>query len=100
MIKMDRALRTCNFLPMQQRNILASLPAELVNMLTSKELAIVMQTLDAHWHKAQAAALENVLDEQYIWSDKANKLLDLADVSADGQTAKVSWTGKIYHLQA
>ncbi len=49
-----KALKTCQFLPAAEREILDSLPEELTEQLTSKQLALVMQALDKHWHKACA----------------------------------------------
>ena len=69
MIKLNRALEICNFRPMQERAILDSVPQELIDRLTGKELATVMQALDTHWHKAQAATEQQILDEVCVWCE-------------------------------
>lgn len=76
-IKINRSLRQCGFRPRQESEILDSVPQDLIRRLTSKELAGVMQALDAHWHKAQAAKEQEILGEGCIWSNQHGKLLDL-----------------------
>lgn len=88
MIKLNRALRICGFRPMQEREILDSVPQELMDRLTGKELALVMQALDAHWHKAQMAKEQAIIDEGCIWSEQHGKLLDFCIKNDDG-TVKV-----------
>ena len=84
MIKLNRALGICNFSPMQERDIINSVPQELMDRLTGKELALVMQALNAHWHKAQAAKEQAIIDEGCIWSEQHGKLLDLSYKKEDG----------------
>lgn len=84
MIKLNRALGICNFRPIQEDAILGSVPQELIDRLTGKELALVMQALDAHWHKAQAAKEQAIIDEGCIWSEQHDKLLDLSYKNEDG----------------
>lgn len=55
-IKIIRASKIAKLLPMAEREIMQSISAELIHSLTSKQLAQVMRNLNAHWHKAQAAA--------------------------------------------
>ena len=76
-IKINRALKQCGFRPRQESEILDSVPQDLMKRLTSKELASMMQALDAHWHKAQAAKDQEILGEGCIWSNQHGKLLDL-----------------------
>ena len=76
-IKINRALKQCGFRPRQESETLDSVPQILIERLTGNELAIVMQTLDAHWHKAQAAKEQEIISEGCIWSNQHGKLLDL-----------------------
>lgn len=84
MIKLNRAFGICNFRPMQERDIVSSVPQELIDRLTSKELALVMQALNAHWHKAQMAKEQAIIDEGCIWSERHGKLLELSHKKEDG----------------
>ena len=70
-----KALKTCQFLPAAEREILDSLPEELTEQLTSKQLALVMQALDKHWHKACAWKEKQFVADGYIWDGK--QLCDL-----------------------
>lgn len=75
-IKTRRAIRMCNFLPMQQEKILGSMPAELLDQLTSKQIALVMEALNAHWHKACAWKEAKIIGDGFIWDGK--ELRDIA----------------------
>lgn len=83
-IKINRALKQCGFRPMQESEILSSVPQILMDRLTSKELASVMQALNTHWHKAQAAKEQAIISEGCIWSEQHGKLLDLSYKNKDG----------------
>lgn len=71
-----KALKTCQFLPAAEREILDSLPEELTEQLTSKQLALVMQALDKHWHKACAWKESEIIGDGFIWDGK--ELRDIA----------------------
>lgn len=76
-IKLNRSLDICKFLPMQRRAILESVPTEIIANLRASDLALVMQALDAHWHKAVAFAEKQILAEGCIWD--GTSLREIAD---------------------
>jgi hypothetical protein len=67
-IKLNRACRLTRHLPKAQEEILASMPDELVACLTSRELALVMDALDRHWHKARAFEAREIWDNEVAYS--------------------------------
>lgn len=71
-----KALKICQFLPAAEREILDSLPEELTEQLTSKQLALVMKALNAHWHKACAWKESEIIGDGFIWDGK--ELRDIA----------------------
>lgn len=77
-IKVNRALGMCQFLPKAQAEILSSLPPTLVEALTARQLAEVMQSLNRHWHKAAAWKEKEILAEGAIWDGRAEKLREIA----------------------
>ena len=76
-IKLERACRIARKLPMAEAEILSSISDSLAKRLTGRELAIVMNALDAHWHKAVAWRNREILGDGYIWDGKADQLRDL-----------------------
>lgn len=80
-----KALKACQFLPAAEREILDSLPEELTEQLTSKQLALVMQALDKHWHKACAWKEKQIVADGYIWDGE--KLCDIVPAQ-DRSTAE------------
>ena len=81
-IKINRSLKQCGFRPRQESEILDSVPQELIDRLTGKEIAMMMQALDAHWHKAQAAKEQAILSEGCIWSNQHGKLFEITEKEA------------------
>lgn len=67
-IKLDRACRLTRHLPRATEEILDSIPAELVSRLTSRELALVMNALDKHWHKARAFESREIMSDGVAYS--------------------------------
>ena len=82
-IKLARACRIARMLPMAQREILGSIPAELVASLTGKQLGAVMVVLNAHWHKACQWKERDILSEGAIWDGSAQQLREIARPVSD-----------------
>lgn len=76
-IKINRAKKIAPKLPMATKEIWASIPDELIEQLTSKQLASMVNALDAHWHKATIHKENEIIAEGYVWSPKHQKLLDV-----------------------
>jgi hypothetical protein len=76
-IKVNRAIRDANMLPMATREIMNSIPKELLATITSKQLVLVMQALNTHWHKACAYKADDILEEGAIWDSRANKMREI-----------------------
>ena len=74
-LKTRQALRICQFLPMQEREIMSSMPKELLEQLTSKQIALVMSALNEHWHKACRWKESQIIADGYIWDGE--KLVNL-----------------------
>jgi hypothetical protein len=66
-------------LPMAWEEIGATLDTrpEILDKLTSKEIALVIDLLNAHWHKAAAWKEAEICAEGYVWSARHQKLLDV-----------------------
>ena len=80
-IRTKRALSLCGFLPMAEREILNSMPTELLDQLTSKQIAKVMLALNKHWHKACAYKEREIVGDGYVWSERDGKLLDVVYIA-------------------
>jgi hypothetical protein len=76
-IKVNRAIRDANMLPMATREIMASIPKDLLATLTSKQIVLVMQALNTHWHKACAYKADDILGEGAIWDPRASKMREI-----------------------
>jgi hypothetical protein len=76
-IKLARACRLTRHLPRAQAEILESIPPALTASLTGRELAMVMDALNHHWHKARAFERAEILGEGCIWDPKAEALIEL-----------------------
>lgn len=79
-IKINRAHKLAPKSPMAIREIWDSIPDELVESMTSKQLAIVVNALDHHWHKAVKQTEEDIVSAGYVWSHKDNKPMDIINV--------------------
>ena len=77
-IKIDRARHLTRHLPRAQAEILSSISPEMVASLTGKQLAMVMDALDRHWHKARAFESRDILAEGCIWDPNSQQLREIA----------------------
>ena len=77
-IKLAKACRIARMLPMAEREILASIPPEMIKSLTGKQLAMVIVALNAHWHKACAWKEREIIGEGVIWDGSAQQLREIA----------------------
>ena len=77
-IKLQKACRRAKLAPMAEREILSSIPDSLTKRLTSAEIAAVMLSLNAHWHKACAWKEAEILGEGCIWDSTEQKLREIA----------------------
>ena len=75
-IKMNRALKKCGFRPVQEAEVLKSLPESLRERLTSGELAEVMQALNTHWHRACQWKEAEILGDRCIYDPATEKLIE------------------------
>lgn len=62
-IKTSRAQRLAKKLPMATREIWEMIPEELVQNLTAKQLAMVMDLMDRSYHNGRASAGAEVIDD-------------------------------------
>jgi hypothetical protein len=76
-IKINKAAKICQFLPMAEQEIMSSISDALLEKLTAAEIAEVKQCLNKHWHKAVKHAQNEIIGEGCIWSDKHQALLDV-----------------------
>ena len=76
-VKINRAFSQLNLTSSAKREILDSIPQELIEGLTSQELALMAQALNTHWHKAVKHAEKTAVQEGCIWSERDSKLLEL-----------------------
>lgn len=76
-IKLVRACKLTRFLPSAEAEIVSSIPEELRTRLTGRELALVMEALNAHWHKARAFEHREILGEGCIWDSAAQQLREI-----------------------
>jgi len=76
-IKINKAQRLAPKLPKASAEIWRSIPAKLHSQLTSKQLALVVEVLDSHWHKAANHTTNEIIAEGYVWSNKHQALLDI-----------------------
>ena len=76
-IKINRAQKITKVLPMASAVIWGSIPDSLINTLTSKELALVIDALNNHWHKAVAHTEKRIVGDGYVWSSHHQALLDI-----------------------
>ncbi len=75
--KIKRACAMAAMLPRAEEEILASIPQELLDRLTSREIAVVMRSLNAHWHKACAWKEADVAAEGCVWDRARGKLREI-----------------------
>jgi hypothetical protein len=80
-IKIKRACAIAGKLPQAQAEIISSLSVDLVAQLSSKELAAVMQSLDAHWRKARAFEARAILEEGCIWDAQKGQLFAIESIN-------------------
>ncbi len=66
-IKVAKAHKLAPKLPMASKVIWESIPGALIERLTASELALVVNALDQHWHKAVRHAKNEVISEGYLW---------------------------------
>jgi 23S rRNA maturation mini-RNase III len=76
-IKVNRARKLARFLPRADAEIQASIPEELIESLTAKQLARVRRALNEHWHKAVAHTEASIVGEGCVWSERHGKLLEI-----------------------
>ena len=76
-IKIGRACELANMLPRAQEAILGSIEPELIDRLTALELALVMKSLNTHWHKAVAFNESDILAEGCIYDPRSDRLIEL-----------------------
>lgn len=76
-IKVNRARKLAQFLPRADAEIQASIPEELIESLTAKQLARVRRALNEHWHKAIAHTEASIVGEGCVWSERHGKLLEI-----------------------
>jgi len=76
-IKINKAAKLAPKLPMATREIWDSIPVELIERLTSRDLAVVVNMLNRHWHKAARHNSNEIIAEGYVWSDRHQALLDI-----------------------
>lgn len=69
-IKINRAFAKTNLLPSARTEILKTLNPELIESLTSNQLAQVLNNLNTHWHKAQAAARADEKADSAYWIEE------------------------------
>lgn len=77
LVKVRRAQRLAPCLPMAEREIWDSVPDALIKRLTGAELGLVVQALNAHWHKAVAHTERNICAEGYVWDNTLKCLRDI-----------------------
>ncbi len=70
-------MRLAPKLPAATVEIWSSIPDKLINQITAKQLATVVEMLDQHWRKAQEAAREEILGNGYIWSQNKKRHFDI-----------------------
>lgn len=79
--KVTRAfLQAGNYLPMAANEIAHTINTtcpEMWDSLTSKQLAMVINSLNTHWHKAKAHTEKEICAEGFIWDNSQKKLRDL-----------------------
>ena len=71
-VKIARACRMTRHLPKAEAEILSSIPDALIDSLTSKQIAAVMDALNVHWHKARAFEAREILSEGFVWDSRAD----------------------------
>lgn len=86
-IKINRTNKLAPKLPTAKAEIWDSIPQGLIDTLTSNELAMVVNALDKHWHKAVRHAQKEVVADGYVWSDKHQALLDVVYPKQQGACA-------------
>lgn len=78
-IKIERALRLANFDPSSEaaRFIMNGISTDVINSVSSRLLASIIISMDVHWHQAQAAKEDEIIEEGCVWSRKEKKLIEL-----------------------
>jgi hypothetical protein len=64
--------------------ILESISQELLESLTDRQLELVVQALNLHWHKAQDAKEQAIIAQGCIWSARHGQFLNLSYKTANG----------------
>ena len=77
--RVSEGCRMTRHVPSAQAEILDSIPDELRRRLTARELAMVMDAMDRHWHKARAFEAREILSEGVIWDGKSQQLREIKD---------------------
>jgi hypothetical protein len=78
--KIERAFRLSHGpLPMARAEIARTLNTrpDVLDSLTSRQLAGVIDLLNDHWHRASAWTEAEVCAEGYVWDARTKKLRDL-----------------------
>lgn len=78
-IKIDRALRIAGIDVSTQKasKIIGAIDINVIKALPSHILANVVEDMDKHWKKAQAAKEDEIVAEGCMWSNKDQRLIDL-----------------------
>jgi hypothetical protein len=61
-IKIQKARKLTRFLPMQEQEVWALIPQELITALTSKQLALVAEAINSSYHNGRASTGADVID--------------------------------------
>lgn len=79
-IKLSRAWALSNIpaMPMVRSAIADSISPMLIDNLTARELAEVINSLNAHWHKAVTHTDRAICDEGAVWDDRRSSLPEIA----------------------
>ena len=76
--RIDKALKKLGVFNMYVTSmaILAAVPQELKDELTSNQLYLVMKALNEHFHNARASMGAEALDNNACWIDAAGKIVE------------------------
>jgi hypothetical protein len=94
-IKLNRAIRNANVFKgsVTVDAIMKQIPEQLINNLSSKDLAVVIEAVNKAYHNGRASTGAEMIDTNCVWINNINRLVDISCV--DGKySAKVAPTSE------
>lgn len=78
-IKIERALKLAEINPSSEaaKFIMSGISTDVINSVSSRLLSSIIISMDVHWHQAQAAKEDEIVEEGCVWSRKDQKLIEL-----------------------